>query len=299
MSFDQLLTQDTSHHARIAVVNAHNEATIRVVIRVLETTSATFTFYNHQDVSELIRSFDLAPQLLTRITMHTYETEEATLEQCLNDLNNHQADILMKGHISTAKILSAVLRHHSAQGQHFLNHVAVCDIPAYHKPLFISDVALNIQPTKADMTSMIGNITTFAAELGYAQLKVALLSSTETPNPKLASSVQAAELKEDFKAHSHKVNVKVDGPLALDNIIDKKSAIQKGIQSEVAGDADVIIVPHLDVGNALYKSLTYFGRARVASVVLGANFPIVLTSRADAMSNKINSVLLAMKILVN
>ena len=299
MSFDQLLTQSTSHHARIAVVNAHNEATIRVVSKVLETTSATFTFYNHQDVSELIRSFDLAPQLLTRITMHTYDTEEEALEHCLSDLNKHKADILMKGHISSAKILSAVLRHQSAHGYHFLNHVAVCDIPAYHKPLFISDVALNIQPTKADMSAMIDNIATFAGELGYTQLKVALLSSTETPNSKLASSVQASELKEGFKTQNNEVRVTVDGPLALDNIIDKKSAIQKGIQSQVAGDADVVIVPHLDVGNALYKSLTYFGRARVASVVLGANFPIILTSRADAMSNKFNSVLLAMKILVN
>lgn len=299
MSFDQLLTQDTAHSPNIAIVNAHNEASIRVVIRILEITSATFTFYNHQDVSEIIRSFDLAPHLLTRITMHTFDSEEAALEQCLTDLNNQTADILMKGHITSAKLLSAVLKDNRRHGSRFLNHVALCDIPSYHKPLLISDVALNIQPSQEEMQSMIHNIAAFTSKLGYTQLKVALLSSTEVAHPKLASSVQAAELTKAFVSQHENMTIEIDGPLALDNIIDRKSAIQKGIQSNVAGDADVIIVPHIDVGNVLYKSLTYFGHARIASVVLGADYPIILTSRADALDNKVNSVLLAMKILVN
>ncbi|MCS4485500.1 phosphate acyltransferase [Staphylococcus americanisciuri] len=298
MSFNQLLAQDMMHQPNIAIVSAHNEATIHVVKRILETTSATFTFYNHQDVTELIRSFDLSPDILTRITLHNFETETDALKHCLEDLDAQVADILMKGHIPTAHLLSAVLKHNRTHGNHFLNHVALCDIPTYHKPLFISDVALNIEPDEKAMQKIIRNIIIFATKLGYQSLKVALLSSTEHVQTKVTSSVKAASVKETFVADNADISVDIDGPLALDNVIDKKSAIQKGIHSSVAGDADAIIVPQLDVGNVLYKSLTYFGHARIASTVLGANYPIILTSRADSLDNKVNSVLLAMKILV-
>lgn len=297
MSFEQMLTVQTPSDAHIAVVNAHNETTIRVICHILETTTASFSLYNTQDVSELIRSFDLTANMFARISMQTFESEEDALTQCMKDLDDGRANILMKGHIPTSHLLSAVLKHNSKQGQHFLNHVALFDIPDYHKPLMISDVALNIQPTVSDIKAMIDNISIFAKQLDYKTLKIALLSSTETIQSKLPSSIQAQEIKDMFMKQDIS-SLMVDGPFALDNIIDKKSALQKGIQSDVAGDADVIIVPHLDVGNALYKSLTYFGHAKVASVVIGARFPIVLTSRADSMSNKINAIQLAMKILV-
>ncbi|QLK86099.1 phosphate acyltransferase [Staphylococcus sp. 17KM0847] len=301
MTLDQLLSGSHSVQATIAIVNAHDEKTLHAVTKILKKTSAAFIFYNHQDVSELIRSFDLSQDVLSRITIHTFDNQEQALKHCLTALDQKEADILMKGHISTAHLLSAVLHHQSSQNiqKPFLNHVAVFELPSYHKPLLLSDVALNIHPDIETMKAMIANIVDFTTRLNYKQLNIALLSSTESVQPKLASSVQAAELASYYLAHPINEMIRVEGPMALDNIIDKKSAIQKGVQSNIAGNTDVIIVPQLDVGNALYKSFTYFGQARVASIVLGASYPIILTSRADTIDNKLNSVLFAMQILVN
>ncbi|WP_240622375.1 phosphate acyltransferase [Staphylococcus lutrae] len=280
----------------IALVNATTESLISVMVEVLKRTNANFKLYNHQDITVLIRTFNLAPELLTRIQVNTFETEEAALERCLDDLKDNQADILMKGQITSAQILSVVLKRHAHDKKTFLNHIALFEIPSYHKLLMISDVALNIEPTENDTKAMIQNIVHFSKRLQYNQLYVALLSSVEKVNQKIPSTVKAAQVVQHFKTHPIDENVYIDGPFALDNAIDQQSAIQKGIQSVVAGQADVLIVPSIDVGNVLYKSLTYFGQAKVASLILGAQFPIVLTSRADRIENKINSILIALKL---
>ncbi|PWZ65476.1 phosphate butyryltransferase, partial [Staphylococcus pseudintermedius] len=246
--------------------------------------------------AEIIRSFDLSADFLKRIHIQTFDTEEAAIEGCLNDLYHGKVQILMKGQISTAKILSAVLKRNAQGTKPFLNHVALCEIPSYHKLLMISDVALNIAPTEEEMKAIIQNLVDFSKRLQYQQLHIALLSSVEKVSPKIPSTVQAERLSEYYQSHPIEPHVHVEGPFALDNAIDKKSAIQKGIHSKVAGNADVLIVPGLDAGNVLYKSLTYFGRAKVASLILGAHFPIVLTSRADSIENKINSILVALKV---
>ncbi|NJH82198.1 phosphate butyryltransferase [Staphylococcus hyicus] len=299
MSFSSLFHNTHDLKGNIAIVNAVNESSVQVIQDVLAQTNATFTLYNTQDVSELIRSFELPASMLKRIHIHTFDETHEALAACLKDLDNHKVDVLMKGLIPTNQILSAVLRHLRLTNgkQYFLNHIACCDIPQYHKLLFISDVALNIHPTIEEHQKMIKNIAQFTKQLGYTSLKVALLSSVESVSDKIPSSVQANQLKQFYKQQDDKHNVIVDGPFALDNAIDKQSAMLKGITSPVAGDADVIIVPQLDVGNALYKSLTYFGHAKVASLMIGTPYPIVLTSRADSVANKTKSVLLALKTL--
>ncbi|EGQ0313069.1 phosphate acyltransferase [Staphylococcus pseudintermedius] len=296
MNFTDLLKEHQALTGTIAIVNATDEPLIRVIIEVLKQTEADFKLYNNQDVAEIIRSFDLSADFLKRIHIQTFDTEEDAIEGCLNDLYHGKAQILMKGQISTAKILSAVLKRNAQGTKPFLNHVALCEIPSYHKLLMISDVALNIAPTEEEMKAIIQNLVDFSKRLQYQQLHIALLSSVEKVSPKIPSTVQAERLSEYYQSHPIEPHVHVEGPFALDNAIDKKSAIQKGIHSKVAGNADVLIVPGLDAGNVLYKSLTYFGRAKVASLILGAHFPIVLTSRADSIENKINSILVALKV---
>lgn len=296
MNFTDLLKEPQALTGTIAIVNATDEPLIRVIIEVLKQTEADFKLYNNQDVAEIIRSFDLSADFLKRIHIQTFDTEEAAIEGCLNDLYHGKAQILMKGQISTAKILSAVLKRNAQGTKPFLNHVALCEIPSYHKLLMISDVALNIAPTEEEMKAIIQNLVDFSKRLQYQQLHIALLSSVEKVSPKIPSTVQAERLSEYYQSHPIEPHVHVEGPFALDNAIDKKSAIQKGIHSKVAGNADVLIVPGLDAGNVLYKSLTYFGRAKVASLIHGAHFPIVLTSRADSIENKINSILVALKV---
>ncbi|EGQ4441282.1 phosphate butyryltransferase [Staphylococcus pseudintermedius] len=296
MNFTDLLKEPQALTGTIAIVNATDEPLIRVIIEVLKQTETDFKLYNNQDVAEIIRSFDLSADFLKRIHIQTFDTKEAAIEGCLNDLYHGKAQILMKGQISTAKILSAVLKRNAQGTKPFLNHVALCEIPSYHKLLMISDVALNIAPTEEEMKAIIQNLVDFSKRLQYQQLHIALLSSVEKVSPKIPSTVQAERLSEYYQSHPIEPHVHVEGPFALDNAIDKKSAIQKGIHSKVAGNADVLIVPGLDAGNVLYKSLTYFGRAKVASLILGAHFPIVLTSRADSIENKINSILVALKV---
>ncbi|HHU6749656.1 TPA: phosphate acyltransferase [Staphylococcus pseudintermedius] len=296
MNFTDLLKEPQALTGTIAIVNATDEPLIRVIIEVLKQTDADFKLYNEQDAAEIIRSFELSADFLKRIHIQTFDTEDAAIEGCLNDLYHGKAQILMKGQISTAKILSAVLKRNAQDTNPFLNHVALCDIPSYHKLLMISDVALNIAPTEKEMKAIIQNVVNFSKRLQYQQLHIALLSSVEKVSPKIPSTVQAERLSQYYQSHPIEPHVHVEGPFALDNAIDKRSAIQKGIHSKVAGDADVLIVPGLDVGNVLYKSLTYFGRAKVASLILGAHFPIVLTSRADSIENKINSILVALKV---
>ncbi|PCF75491.1 phosphate butyryltransferase [Staphylococcus delphini] len=296
MNFTDLLKEPQALTGTIAIVNATDEPLIRVIIEVLKQTDADFKLYNYQDAAEIIRSFDLSADLLKRIHIQTFDTEDAAIEGCLNDLYHGEAQILMKGQISTAKILSAVLKRNAQGTKPFLNHVALCEIPSYHKLLMISDVALNIAPTEEEIKAIIQNVVDFSKRLQYQQLHIALLSSVEKVSPKIPSTVQAERLSQYYQSHPIDPHVHVEGPFALDNAIDKRSAIQKGIHSKVAGDADVLIVPGLDAGNVLYKSLTYFGRAKVASLILGAHFPIVLTSRADSIENKINSILVALKV---
>ncbi|PCF42690.1 phosphate acyltransferase [Staphylococcus delphini] len=296
MNFTDLLKEPQSLTGTIAIVNATDEPLIRVIIEVLKQTDADFKLYNYQDAAEIIRSFDLSADFLKRIHIQTFDTEDTAIEGCLNDLYHGEAQILMKGQISTAKILSAALKRNAQGTKPFLNHVALCEIPSYHKLLMISDVALNIAPTEEEMKAIIQNVVDFSKRLQYQQLQIALLSSVEKVSPKIPSTVQAERLSQYYQSHPIEPHVHVEGPFALDNAIDKRSAIQKGIHSKVAGDADVLIVPGLDAGNVLYKSLTYFGRAKVASLLLGAHFPIVLTSRADSIENKINSILVALKV---
>ncbi|UXS28241.1 phosphate butyryltransferase [Staphylococcus delphini] len=296
MNFTDLLKEPQALTGTIAIVNATDEPLIRAIIEVLKQTDADFKLYNHQDAAEIIRSFDLSADFLKRIHIQTFDTEDAAIEGCLNDLYHGKAQILMKGQISTAKILSAVLKRNAQGAKPFLNHVALCEIPSYHKLLMISDVALNIAPTEEEMKAIIQNVVDFSKRLQYQQLHIALLSSVEKVSPKIPSTLQAERLSQYYQSHPIEPHVHVEGPFALDNAIDKRSAIQKGIYSKVAGNADVLIVPGLDAGNVLYKSLTYFGRAKVASLILGAHFPIVLTSRADSIENKINSILVALKV---
>ncbi|WP_432370529.1 phosphate acyltransferase [Staphylococcus chromogenes] len=297
LDFNLLFQHKQNFTGHIAMINTINESSIQVIREVLTQTNATFSLYNHQDVTELIRSYEMPAALLERIHIHTFDSAQEAIAQCLQDLDNQCVDILMKGLISTAELLSAVLKHlnQNMKIPFFMNHLACCEIPDYHKLLFISDVALNVQPTVEEHQKIIKNIKHFATQLGYQKLKVAMLSSVETPSSKIPSSTQAKELKQIFSGENDEIQV--EGPLAFDNAINKQSAILKGIDSSVAGDADALIVPQIDVGNVLYKSLTYFGRARVASLIIGAPYPIILTSRADSVSNKVNSVLLALKSL--
>ncbi len=203
-----------------------------------------------------------------------------------------KADILMKGKLATADILRAVLNDEwGLKTGKVLSHFALFELQNYHKLIGLTDVAMNIAPDLKDKTAIINNAVSYMNKIGFKNPKVAVIAAVETVNPKMEASTDAALLTM-MNRRNQISNCLIDGPLAFDNAMSKESAKHKGIISEVAGDADLLMMPDIEAGNVLYKSLAFTG-AKLAAVILGAKAPIVLTSRSDSEESKLNSIVLA------
>ena len=201
-------------------------------------------------------------------------------------------EILMKGSLHTDEMIHAVLRQPRLRTGRRMSHVFRFDVPMYHKPLLITDAALNIHPTLPEKVDILQNAIDLARILGVEQPKVAILSAVETVNPAIPSTLDAAALCKMADRGQIKGAI-LDGPLAFDNAISRHAAAIKHIVSPVAGDADSLAVPDLESGNMLAKQLEYLAGASGSGLVLGAGVPIALTSRADGPMNRAASALLA------
>ena len=173
-----------------------------------------------------------------------------------------------------------------------ISHVYAMDVPAYEKPLIVTDAAVNILPTLQHKRDIAQNAIDLLRLLGVDQPRVAVLAAVETVNPQMPATLDAAALTA-MAARGQITGALVDGPLAFDNAINVEAAVTKGITSPVAGHADILLVPDLEAGNMLAKQLIYFAGATAAGLVVGARVPIVLTSRADPLSARIASAALA------
>ncbi len=204
-----------------------------------------------------------------------------------------EAQILMKGLVGTADFLRAILNKEiGLRTGKLLSHIGFFETPRYRKLIALTDVAQNIAPDLQEKTAILNNAIEAFHRVGIENPKIALLAAVETVSPKMPSTIEAAALT----TMNHRNQIKgcvIDGPLAFDNAVSKEAAKHKKIESEVAGDADLLFVPNIEVGNVLYKSFTYFGDATVAAIILGAKAPIVLTSRADSDKSKLMSIALA------
>lgn len=204
-----------------------------------------------------------------------------------------EANALMKGSQHTDELLSAVVsREANLRTSRRMSHVFWFDLPAYHKPLMVTDAVVNIVPSLKDKVDILANAIELARAIGLTAPKFALLSAIETVNPDHTSSMDAAALSR-MADRGQITGAVIDGPLAFDNAISAASAATKGISSSVAGDPDVLMVPNLDVGNVLYKSFIYMGGGECAGLVLGARVPIILTSRSDSRRARVASCALA------
>ena len=201
--------------------------------------------------------------------------------------------VLVKGSLHTDELLGAVIATGSGlRTERRISHVFAFDVPAYGKPLIVTDAAINIQPTLDQKRDICQNAIDLLRTLGVDEPRVAVLAAVETVNAKMPSTLDAAALTV-MAARGQITGGRVDGPLAFDNAIDLDAAKTKGIVSPVAGEADILLVPDLEAGNMLAKQLIYFAGATAAGIVLGARVPIVLTSRSDPLSARIASATLA------
>ncbi len=224
--------------------------------------------------------------------IHVEDRFEASL-RATQLIRDGEADLLMKGLVSTGILLKAVVnKEHGLRMGSIISHVAIFETPQYHKLLGITDAAMNVAPTFEDKISIIKNAVQVFHKLGEPNPKVAVCGAVETVNQRMESTMHAATLSMMNK-RDQITGCLIDGPLALDNAISKKAAQVKNIHSDVAGDVDIVVAPDINGANFLYKSLIFLGAANAAAVIMGAKVPIVLTSRADSEKIKFNSIALA------
>jgi phosphate butyryltransferase len=210
-----------------------------------------------------------------------------------------KADILMKGLVSTAPLLKAVLdKEDGLRAGDTLSHFALVESPYYHKLIAVTDAAMNVNPEFNDKVAIVKNAVKAMSGVGVINPKVAIITPLETVNPKIESTVHAAMLVQMNK-RGQIPNCIIDGPLALDNALSKEACEIKKIKTEVGGDADILVAPELNAANILYKAFSFAGGAKTAAVIVGAKCPIVLTSRADSEHSKLFSIILAAAMLTN
>lgn len=207
-------------------------------------------------------------------------------------VSNGQANFIMKGMLGTADLLRAVLNKEAGlRGNGLLSHVMVYQIPTYHKLIFLTDGGMIPYPNLEEKIGIVNNAVKVAHKLKIKKPKVAPICAVEVVNPAMQATIDAAALSQMNKRNQIKDCI-IDGPLGLDNAISKIAAEHKGIISEVAGDADILLVPNIESGNFLGKSMTYFANGENAGVIMGAKCPVVLVSRSDSAQSKLYSIAL-------
>ena len=218
----------------------------------------------------------------------------ASAAKAVELVRHGEAELLMKGSLHTDELLSAVVaRETGLRTGRRISHVFIMDVPTYHKVLVVTDAAINIAPTLEEKVDICQNAIDLATSLGVSKPKVAILAAVETINSKMQATLDAAALCK--MADRGQINGGIlDGPLAFDNAISKEAARIKKIESDVAGDPDILLTPDLEAGNMLAKQLSFLANADSAGLVLGARVPIILTSRADSVRSRIASCAVAM-----
>jgi phosphate acetyltransferase len=217
----------------------------------------------------------------------------ASAERAVALVREGRAEALMKGSLHTDELMAAVVDGGTGlRTARRLSHCFLLDVPSHDEPLIITDAAVNIAPSLRDKRDIVQNAIDLATVLEFDGVRVAILSAMETVNPEVPSTVEAAALCKMADRGQITGGV-LDGPLALDNAISLAAARIKQIASPVAGRANVLVVPDLEAGNMLAKSLSYLADADAAGIVLGARVPVVLTSRADPLISRLASCAIA------
>lgn len=214
-------------------------------------------------------------------------------KEAVRQVSSGQADMLMKGMIGTADFLRAVLdKEIGLRTGRVISHVAVFEISHFKRLMILTDAAMVVAPDLKTKVDIILNAAEVARKIGIDKPKVAALAAVEVVNPDMPATLDAAALSK-MSDRGQLKDILVDGPLALDNAVSVESAKHKGIVSDVAGMADILLAPDIEAGNVLYKSITYFAGGMIAGIVMGAKAPIILTSRSDSDEAKLNSIALA------
>ncbi len=289
-SLDEIIEKAKGNGGTIALVGAEDKEALKAIVDAKELGVNAILFGDKDKVkanlNELGADFEIVD----------CKTEEEASKTAVKYVREGKANILMKGLVKTSTLLKSVLdKENGLRGERLLSHVAIVDVPAMKRLVFITDGGMIIKPTLEQKVQIIENAVEVAKKLGYEMPKVALIAAVETVNPDMPETLEASIISKMAERGQIK-GCKIDGPLGIDNALSIYAAEVKKIKSEVAGQSDILVVPDIHSGNFLGKSAVYFAGGRIAGLIAGAKAPIVLISRADTSESKLASIALSMAI---
>ena len=298
-NFEQLL--DAAKHQkrmRLAVASAEDSDVLGAVVKASEMGLVEPILIGDTQLIEKIaieESLDLSTYEKIQV-----EDAAAAAKLAVKMVKEGKADFLMKGLLDTAILLKAVLdKELGLRTDSQLSHVMIYNVPSYHKFIYLTDGGMNIDPTLEEKVKIVKNAVDVAKALGVETVKVACIAAKEKVNDKMPATVDAKALENMCKEGIFGTGVIVEGPLAFDLAVSAEAAKVKNFKSEIAGETDILMVPNIEVGNGIGKTMTYMAKAESAGVIMGAKVPVVLTSRADSYEAKLNSIALGSVIAAN
>lgn len=290
MYLEKLAEKARGRGKKLAVAAANDDHVIEAVFRAWKENICEPVLFGPEDeimkiVKEYVPEWE-SPHIVD------CDMEEAG-KLAVESVSKGECDFLMKGKIKTGDLMRIYLdERYGLRTGKTLSMVSVMEIPGFDRPLIISDPGMVISPTLEQKVDMIEHCVRVAGVLGIKMPKVAIVGAIEIVNPKMPVTIEAAVLSKMNQRGQIK-NCIVDGPFALDNVVSEEAARRKGIESPVAGKADILILPDIEAANILYKALVFLAKARAASTILGGKVPVVLTSRADSEETKYYSIVLS------
>lgn len=276
---------------KVAVAAANDNSIIQTVTRCTDLGIAEFILVGKGErIKSLLGEFGGSKEYLI-----IDKPDDADAAQEVAELvKREKADIAMKGSLHTAMFLRSILNKENGlvDTNAMLSQVTILEYALEERFVFLTDCAINVNPEYPEKVKIVENAVSFARSIGIELPKVAVIAPVEVINPKMQETLDAAALSKACERGQIK-NCIIDGPLSVDNALSLEACKIKGIKSEVAGTADILLMPNLSAGNATDKAIRYMSDLKTASAVIGAKVPLVMTSRSDSIENKINSVVVA------
>ena len=288
-SFDEIITAAKDNDTKvIAVAVAQDRDVLSAVKTAADLGIAEPIFVG--DKEEIVEEASHIDLDLNKFEIIDVKDKAEACKKAVSLVSEGRAHILMKGIVDTSTILRAALDENAGlRTGNILSHVALFEVDGYDKLFFITDAGMNIAPNLEHKKQIVENVVKVAHSLGNPEPKVAILAAVEKVNPKMQATLDAEALVKMNLSGEIKDCI-LGGPFALDNAVSLEAARHKGINHPVAGKADILLVPTIEAGNILYKSIVYFAKGKSSGIVIGSKVPIIVTSRADSDIAKLNSI---------
>lgn len=274
----------------IAIAGAEDKEAIKAVFEAQELGVSAILFGKKEVIESNLK------EIGADFPIVDCRTDEESSKAAVKAVVEGRAHIVMKGLVKTSTLLKAVLdKEQGLRTERLLSHVAVVEVPGVNRLIFVTDGGMVIRPTLEQKVQIIENAVSVARKLGYEMPRVGLIAAVETVNPDMPETLEAAIIAKMNERGQIK-NCKIDGPLGIDNALSVYAAEVKGVKGEVAGHADILVVPDIHSGNFLGKSAVYFANGKIAGIIAGAKAPVIVISRADTSESKFASIALAIAI---